>query len=311
MARFWKRWHLRFSLRAVGLLMTAVAVALGAWSATARRQRLAVEKLQSLNASVRYSKWPEDLHVPLWLRDWMGNDYFLTAEEVALSDLENGGKSVPLPPEQLDMAVQAMRQLPHVRAITFNNTRLPEEELVRLTPLSEQIESIYINDPWEHMTGTGLRHLAGWPRLKDLDLYTGVVGRKSLEYLKELPALEKLCITGELDEAAFEEIAKCERLKNLMLTACSFDGKSLEKLRSAKSLIVLNLHNMTRKTFGVTWTTDHATRITTESPPTHYYFRTAGTLENWEDQRHRDPNYRDWLDHILPGVEIYQGSNGN
>jgi hypothetical protein len=220
-----RRIRFRYSLRIVLVLLTGLCVWLGLVSSRARQQRLATEQLKKLNATVVYDTRAEELAVPAWIRNLLGDDYFVTVVEVWLSDHQVGRKSRPLPSAHLDAAVAAMRWLPKLKAITFNSTWITDDNFLRLAPLANRIESLYFNEYWGELTGHGIRHLAGWPHLKSLKFHARRLEMKSLTHLAALPALERLRWSGyELDERAFRAIAAYQSLRSLTLFASSFSG---------------------------------------------------------------------------------------
>lgn len=76
--------RLRFSLRSAAIVLTLGCVWLGLHAASARRQQRAVAELTRLGARVGYDRPVEDLWAPLWVRSFVGDDYFLNVVEVHL-----------------------------------------------------------------------------------------------------------------------------------------------------------------------------------------------------------------------------------
>lgn len=172
------------------MLFTAFCVWLGMLASGARRQRLATEQLAKLKATVDYDHRIEELYAPDWLRRMVGDDFFLDIVEVRLHDFQVGRKGVAITPAQLDAAVAAMKRLPRLRSVMFGHTRVNDDDLRRLAPLSTRIESLYFNEAWSNLTGAGIQHFAGWPRLHSLSLHLGSPDKAALKHLRALPALK-------------------------------------------------------------------------------------------------------------------------
>lgn len=306
--RLLKRCRVRYSLRALGALMTVVCLWLGMLASSARQQRLATEQLRAVNATVGFGR--QVSRVPRWIRDRIGDDFFLTVTDVQLSWAQNGRITSPLPLHDLKVAVGAISRLPNLRSIYFAHTGVHDDDLRHLSPLAKQIESLCFNEPWGDLTGEALKHLAGWPRLRELDIFSpNHLDSSTLNYLTALPALESLGWTGSLDDAAFENIARCRRLKTLSLIACTFDGQSLIKLRSATCLKSVALQNCTPEPVGIVKTTDELGKLISQSVPTSYRFRPMKSFMVFPGSP--DAHYQKWLQSLLPGVTIYEGSSSN
>jgi hypothetical protein len=303
-----RRFRFRYSLRTAGVLVTLFCIWLGWHANRARHQRIAVEQLHSIRATVVYDRQVGELYVPSWIRTKIGDDFFLNVVEVRLHDYRVGRQSLPLPPSQIDLAVDAMRYLPRLRQVTFNHTQIRDEDLQRFAPLASQVESLYFNEFHGRLTGDGIRYLARWPRLRELTVHGNSLNKASLKYLVDLPALEVFGWgRGNLDETAFAALSQCKQLERLQIFMCWFEGISLAKLQSAKRLKAVTLHNCGPQSAwpGGLLVGDPS------SPLPNYQFRPIDEFS--EDVLH-DPDkqyrkYHDWLDKILPGVKISEFSS--
>jgi hypothetical protein len=216
--------------------------------------------------------------------------------EVSLHYTMSGQQRVDPTPSQIDVAVNAMRRLPRLRQISFHWTGIQDDDLQRFAPLSSQIESLYFNEFHGDLTGNGIRHLIGWPRLKELTFLCRSPSTVSFKHLSSLAALTSFSWHGTLDEEAFDSIANCARLVSLRLFGCSFKGKSLARLQSAKRLKNVLLHNCTAHYVGST------TLDGTPIGEPEYQFHSSGGSPPL-----RAPDgYREWLGKQLPDMEIQE-----
>ena len=183
--------RIRYSLRMVAVAMTLICVWFGWIAHQARKQTAAIAQLRDLSATVGYDRRPEELYVPTWIRASLGDDYFINVVEVSLHDQRSGRQSVEFSTSQIIKAVEAMSQLPRLRQISFNHTRIRDDQLVHFARLAPQIESLYFNESHnDHLTGDSIRHLASWPRLRELTIHTWFLDAKHLKHLPNLSALK-------------------------------------------------------------------------------------------------------------------------
>lgn len=80
--RRWRRWF-QFRLATLLLLTLVCAVVLALWVVPAERQRSAVAFVEEQGGWVRYGD--EAAVAPVWLRRWLGKDYFQSVVIVDLS----------------------------------------------------------------------------------------------------------------------------------------------------------------------------------------------------------------------------------
>jgi hypothetical protein len=303
--RLAKYCQVSYSVRALLAVTTVICLWLGMLAVGARQQRLAIDQLRSVNATVGYDGRADELWKPVWLRECVGDDFFQTVTQVNINDHQDAQESFPLPFRDLETAVDAMRRLPSLRSITFNYTRLHDDDLRQLAPLAKQIETLNFNEGWGEMTGKGLKYFAGWPHLHQLHVFGPKLDGSTLTHVPAIPALEALTWTGPLDEAAFENIARCRRLKHLTLNACTFEGKSLIKLRGAFCLASVMLRNCEPEPAGIITTTTKKGDIISVSPPTSYNFHAgASESEFLLAPKFSDRHYQQWLNNLLPGISF-------
>ncbi|HEY2837668.1 MAG TPA: hypothetical protein VGJ26_00855 [Pirellulales bacterium] len=279
---------------------------LGPRANRAHQQRLAVQRIVQANGLVAYDRRPDEVRAPAWLKTLAGDDFFRTVDGVHLDT----------PLEKLDEVVDAMRSLPRLRRLTFKDTGVLDDDLARLAPLKHQLEELYFYElPFGKLTGSGLRHLSGWPRLKRLDMGSGNLKAAALSHVADLPALEHLTWSScPLDAQAFTAICQCGNLRSLTLWGCEFDGDSLIVLKGTRHLERVHLMNMVvgRQDRGSTQ------QGASEKFDYHFFaksspFDTAnpysatpptgfGTIVSSFDTT-RD-EFTAWLKRILPGIEV-------
>jgi len=156
------RRRFRYSLRTLLLVMAAVSIVMGWFTARmkeARRQQAAVATIVSLSGLVIYDDQPDDLadaptpsRVPRWLRNRLGDDFFRTAVHVVAFN---------------DATMEAVPELPEIRRLDFVGSPATDAGLAYASGLS-RLEELNLSDT--HITDAGLKHLTGLTRLRRLCL---------------------------------------------------------------------------------------------------------------------------------------------
>jgi hypothetical protein len=301
-----RRW-LTFSLRAMLTLATALCIALGIWTNRAHQQRIAVQQLQQVAAWVGYDRRVDDLGLPAPLRSFLGDDFFANVVAVHLSHPMDGRRVLPLSTEQLDQGVAAMQRLPHLRTLHIEHTQLRDEDLVQLSPLRNQIELIEIHESLNSkVTGSGIKHFKGWPRLRNLLVYSGLLDAQPLSGAADIPNLESLTWSHcELNADAFAVIARCQQLRRLGLFQCSFDGHALAELNAAKRLESIMLHNIQGESAS---NSNDLEELDEHEPqyrfsPSSRYIDARLSVQGSTNQRSLVSEK--WFRQKLPGVQVY------
>lgn len=177
------RRRFRYSLRTLLLIMVAVCVVMGWFTARmkeARRQQAAVATIVSLSGLVIYDDQPDDLAaaptpspVPAWLRNLLGDDFFRTAVHVVAFN---------------DATMEAVPELPEIRRLDFVGSPATDAGLLHARALS-RLEELNLSDT--QITDAGLEHLKGLPRLRQLCLRGTSVTDKGVKGLQQaLPNCE-------------------------------------------------------------------------------------------------------------------------
>lgn len=218
MIRMKPRSRLRFTLRTLLLVITALCIWLGIHTQRARRQKGVVMEIQKNIGSVTYDfeydpkgrSGNGESWVPPWLRDRLGIDLFHTIKQV------------------------------HTR----ERTLLPK--IASLSSLEELII-------WDHeLADHHLEPLRGHRRLKVLrvasDLHatlpgdypdTTLLGDPALQLIGDLPALEEVAIDGyHITGRGLADLAKSRTLRSVYVEQCdaAVEPSAIEPFHSSQTL---------------------------------------------------------------------------
>jgi hypothetical protein len=175
-----RRWF-QYSLRMLLVVVTLCAVSCS-WLAVklrqARRQREIVAAIEKLGGDVRYDEWfgrdsdqPTRSPAPVWLHNWLGDDFFRTVTVVDFRGNAIGNEDLG-----------HLKSLPHLQSVLVSNTFVTDEGLVHLrglpTLLNLDLSSLNVTD-------TGLECLRGLTQLKVLDLLNTKVTDKGVNRLQQ------------------------------------------------------------------------------------------------------------------------------
>ena len=326
----------RFSLATFLLFSTALTIVVGPWLASARRQRLAVEELESLGARVIYDGELENSIYPTWLTEGLGIDYFLTVKHVSLAG--PGGLNrhlfedwpTDVSPEQrwgecLDRKVAAISQLSHVHEITINYD-LWDDDLKRFAPLSDQITNLHIGFYNQAFSGAGLQHLADWPQLNTLELNLFYLGEDAFESLGTIDALEHLSLMVNRPVTVsgpnrvrsgilFAALSKLPRLRELELRSGGFEARELAPLANAPKLQKITLVGCSRffKYTGTRDPEEHPLE-TLDVADMQFLLGLVGGYQSYAQSEElleeMDKRFERWLEEQLPKVEFVEDNSG-
>jgi Leucine-rich repeat (LRR) protein len=238
----------------------ALVAAAGSWFAIKRqqveRQRAAVRAIEGMGGNVEYD-WQDDARTagksnadppgPAWLRVWLGDDFFADVVFVAWPS-----RSEPEPKN----GIEALDDLPHVKAVLFHDGVLPEsalESLGRLTKLEEvsffstgmsaaelnrlgqltQLKKLYLANI-ETMTDAALGHLTSLTQLTVLVLECTRVTDAGLEHLKALTQLQELYLGHtKVTDAGLKHLRSLKRLRLVVLQNTQVTDNGVKKLQEA------------------------------------------------------------------------------
>lgn len=156
------RRRFQYSLRTLLIVMLLVGSGLGWFShkrQQARRQRTAVTSITNLSGVVGFdddaadfAAGPPSSHVPRWLRNLLGDDFFRTA--VSLVAFNDG-------------SMESAKELTELRRLDFVGGPATDAGLAHVRSLS-RLQRLNLSDT--QITDAGLKHLQGLTQLRELVL---------------------------------------------------------------------------------------------------------------------------------------------
>ncbi|MEN6449714.1 MAG: hypothetical protein ABFC96_04405 [Thermoguttaceae bacterium] len=232
------RCRFQYTLRSLFLLVLTVAIPCS-WLATemkaARRQR---ELRVALEAVASISFAPTS-HRPLWLRRWLGDDFFATVHEVRRGDLFGGVIFPPSLRPQEPFDLRLVREFVDLRVLEVSGEPVTDSDLKHLQrmPALEELDLSKTK-----VTDDGLAHLRGLQRLEILRLQLLDLTDAGLENLSDLHELEELVINGpRITDAGLANLKGLTRLKRLWLVGTGLKGPGIRFLAKLPELTELNL----------------------------------------------------------------------
>ena len=285
------RWRFQFSIRSLLLLTVAVAIPFS-WLAVevkrAREQREAVEAIGTLGGRTGFGREECDLSgkvklpVPLWLRNVLGDDFFLSIQSVSF-------RGTQVRDEDIACLRQDFNSLPKLRCLELRNTNITDNGLqylynaksldflavchsgitndglkhLNLFPLlrSLEINDLPITDEGldlvcnfpniqelgmgeTRITGQGLRHLARLPRLKYLNVQNNQLSDEDIRCLRDVKSLERLYISFNAITDGGMEYLTLLNLKELDIAGTKVTDIGLKKLEGMNDLQRLSLQGL-------------------------------------------------------------------
>lgn len=222
-----RRW-LRFNLRTLFILLTLACVWLGWQAKRARDQKVAVAAIRGVGGTFEYTyQFADDgtfqvnrePAAPQWLRDLVGEDFFITVCDVGLYDdwesktsawdsFSRKGTAV----EVTDEMLEHLKRLPRLKRL-FIHTATPDAGLESVGRLS-QLERLNYHE----VTDDGVRHLSRLSNLKRLRLFGLKLSDRSLLELARFKQLESLDISSdEITDAGLLHLEKLPALREFTL----------------------------------------------------------------------------------------------
>jgi hypothetical protein len=207
----------RFSLRTLLLLVTVCSVGFGWLSVKTRqaqRQKEAVEAIKKLGGSVMYNYQRDSSRVviqsptppgPIWLRKWLGIDFFADVDALTIDDavIERGILDADLAHLQCFTELQSLKLhvyvkgagLVHLQGLTkleyleLRHTNITDARLAHIQGLTKLT---YLDLTRTKITDAGLVRLQGLTQLRDLRLGETKITDDGLLHLRGLTQLENL-----------------------------------------------------------------------------------------------------------------------
>jgi hypothetical protein len=197
-----RRWRkrVRFSIRALLVVVLVIAAGLGWLVRGARIQREAVAAINRARGSVKYD-WeqhagPGKPRAPKWLEDLLGVDYFEHVTEVELSPSSKSTHDVLL-------QVENLHQLDR---LNLDGTSVSDSDLAILKRLGNlSYLSLYLTK----VSDAGLAQLKGLTALASLDLHGTKITDLALAHIKGMTSLRMLRLhRTQVTDAGINELER-------------------------------------------------------------------------------------------------------
>jgi internalin A len=237
-----RRW-LRFGLGTLFLVSTAVIIPIALLSGGASRQRRAVEMVHRLGGEVAYHHQRTGTGVfdgfysgaepaaPVWLRQLLGDDYFVTAAQIWI---DRSSESTKLKRDDLTL----LTGLSHLERLQITCAPLQDEDLEQIGKLS-RLEELELDG--SRISDEGLSHLTRLTRLKKLslgadleDTPTGAprVTDAGMRYLQGFKELQSLFLeNSQLTEDAITQLAALQDIESLSVCFAPGTNAKLQWLK--------------------------------------------------------------------------------
>ncbi len=238
-----RRWW-QFSLASLLIMMTVLALCLGFWADSARRQKLAVQWIRERDGQVLYSfeiqRSPNQKLSPPgpdWLREWLGIDYLDNVEVVHVeepvtdADLAAFAKDLPrlkslgigqaasVTDAGLGGLAKGLPRLTYLRIAL--GASITDAGLVHLARLHD-LEFLHIDCP--QMTNAGLANLAGLRQLDSVFLQSDHITDDGLVHLRPLKKLYRLQLNCPITDAGMEHLTGHSQLLRLFCCGAPSDA---------------------------------------------------------------------------------------
>jgi len=241
-----RRLPLRWSLRTMLLLLTAVALGLGWYCNRAQRQQRAVAAIVQQGGRVLYThQLPGRTTDPPWLSRYLGMDYADTLGNVELIGSQFDDDDLVL-----------LDDLPGVQWIRLHETKVTGR---RFDCISRQTGLTWLVVKDSPIRGDALRHLRPLHRLETLYLEGTAIGDADLAHLKGLTELKDLSLNEtQVGDAGMVSVAELTKLKELHLEQTRLTDKGLVTLAPLQKLERITVYGtaITDESVGVllSWT---------------------------------------------------------
>ena len=251
-----RRWW-QFSIATMLAITAVVAVCLGLWTSSARRQQQAVQKLRDKGWRVGYHHEVQSSGKPVppgpaWLREWLGLDYVDYVEGVGFE-----GDTIT------DDDLATLRSFPRLTSAAIDDApNVTDAGLAQMATLGE-LEVLHLDCP--QVTDAGLVHLKGLPKLwnatlksnhitdaglvhlKDLQLYSvwlasDRITDAGLIHLKSHKRIDFLGVDGSITDAGMEHLLGLTNLEQLR-----FSGPPSDRPRRNLAVVVTEPTHFDRK----------------------------------------------------------------
>lgn len=223
--------RLRFSLRALMLVMTVVCIFLGYHVQRARDQRNVVATLEAAGARVSYD-WQSpasNLHAPpgpAWLRAWVGNEYFQEIDGVYAWDVDN---------EHFERVFDALSRCRKLKHLHISSTQVIDLRNFESLRGLQQLETVVLSRG--QFTDGVLQILGQLPKLMELNLSDEPVTNEGIQHLRTLRDLTTLNLSGtHINDDALVHVGQLHRLERLNLDDTHISDAGLHHLQQLNEL---------------------------------------------------------------------------
>lgn len=181
---------LRFSIRALLLLLLLVAVLLGWTTRKVREQGIVVAALEEVGCIVGHDYSDRPSTMLERLRLWSGEKEprYAYSVDFSLSQVTADYQS-----HVTDAELAYLRRLPHLGVLYFNGTDITDAGLANISRLTE-LNSLSLNDT--RVTDAGLVHIERLKQLETLELSGTQITDDGLAHLRVLMKLRELNLSG-------------------------------------------------------------------------------------------------------------------
>lgn len=240
----------RYKLRTLLIAVTICGVWLGIQVNRVNRQRRAIATISGLRALIHFEHEYENEQSlnripnavppgPVWLRNFIGEDYFRRAAVVDFAYGYPERQRLGLP-SVADDDLRCLTWLPDLRYIEIGHTTgVTDAGFVHFRNLKRLRSLSLYNTP---VTGSGLVQLAGLPRLECLSLGKTRLKSQHVSALAQLHQLKALGLDGTpiTDDDLFA-LGPLQMLESLSLTNTAISDRGLPYLERLTNLRILTL----------------------------------------------------------------------
>ena len=230
-----RRWF-RFSLRAMLLVVTLVAIWLGITVNQIQTQRAAVRQIQAAGGNVMFDYHnvaPRTISTsgrprgPEWLRKLFGPELFDRPVWVTLFD----------PPDE--HWVDGVVQLPSIKYLLLSGEHVTDENVARLSGMTNLWELHLIQSS---ISDEALRTVGQLSSLRWLTITTAKISDTGIADLQGLKNLEELRISNvRLTDAAVAPLSMLKNLSKLEMSKTGLSAEGLRQLRDALTSCQISL----------------------------------------------------------------------
>jgi hypothetical protein len=240
-----RRW-LRFSLRTFLVVVTLFCI----WSAwyvhRARRQKEAVEAVQTYGGWAYYdhqfdeakppTKVMNESPWPSWLIDIFGIDMFHNVIEVNLVYSDDRGKREETQ-NTSDEIIPNLEAFPNLRRLYLHSTQVTDDTMPHIARL-RKLEEFFVWDA-THLSDQGVEYLRNLDRLSSIHISNSRIGDESLHIMSRLPRLQRLSLQGNhFSNKGLQYLRSAKGLKSLWI------GLGNGEITDAGAQHLLNLENL-------------------------------------------------------------------